>query len=100
MKLRYPETKREVTVAAFVVAMAVGVTLGLLVGDGLVDAVTYGIAVAMGFATGVLLFFDEPKSDQASTSDSTNPQVNSTSRSPYPYSKTYEPGEGGPVFSG
>ena len=61
MELRYPETKREVTVAAFVVAMTFGVSLGLLVGDGLVDAFTYGIAVAIGFATGVLLFFDEPE---------------------------------------
>ena len=60
MELRYPETKRVMTASSFLVAMTFGVSLGLLVGDGLVDAFTYGIAVAIGFATGVLLFFDDP----------------------------------------
>ena len=61
MELRYPETKREGSVAAFVVSMVFGVALGLLVGDSLVDAFTYGIAVSTGFAIGVLLFFDDPE---------------------------------------
>jgi len=57
MQRWYPETKRGVTAASFVVALVFGVTFGLLLGDGLIDAFTYGIVVAIGFAIGVLLFF-------------------------------------------
>lgn len=64
MEPRFFETKNGVAIGWFLFALVFGTGFSVLMGDSLTDSILFGLAMGIGFAIGMLLFFKEDSPEE------------------------------------